>query len=58
MDRDQLADHLRFAAELGVAGTSRDPTWRTRPQGVGNRFSPDRQNLEQTSAVSVAERAK
>ena len=58
MDRDQLAEHLRFAAELGVAGTSRDPAWRTRPQGVGNRFSPDLQNFEQTSAVSVADRVK
>ena len=30
MDRDQLKAHLRFAADLGVAGTSRDPAWRTR----------------------------
>ena len=30
MDRDQLAEHLRFAAELGVAGVSRDAAWRTR----------------------------
>jgi uracil-DNA glycosylase family 4 len=30
MDRDQLAEHLRFAAELGVAGVSRDPAWRER----------------------------
>jgi uracil-DNA glycosylase len=30
MTRDQLADHLRFAAELGVAGVSRDPAWRRR----------------------------
>jgi DNA polymerase len=30
MDRDQLAEHLKFAAELGVAGVSRDPLWRTR----------------------------
>ncbi|MCC7416904.1 MAG: uracil-DNA glycosylase [Acidobacteria bacterium] len=30
MDRDQLAEHLRFAAELGVAGVSRDPAWRRR----------------------------
>jgi DNA polymerase len=28
MDRDQIAEHLRFAAELGVAGVSRDPAWR------------------------------
>jgi DNA polymerase len=30
MDRDQLTEHLKFAAELGVAGVSRDPAWRTR----------------------------
>ena len=30
MDRAQIAEHLRFAAELGVAGVSRDPAWRTR----------------------------
>jgi uracil-DNA glycosylase family 4 len=30
MDRNQLAEHLKFAAELGVTGTSRDATWRTR----------------------------
>ena len=30
MDHDQLTEHLRFAAELGVAGMSRDPAWRRR----------------------------
>jgi DNA polymerase len=36
MDRDQLAEHLKFAAELGVAGVSRDAAWRTRANaGVG-----------------------
>ena len=30
MDRDQLIEHLRFAAETGVTGVSRDPQWRTR----------------------------
>ena len=30
MDRDQLAEHLKFAAELGVTGVSRDAAWRTR----------------------------
>jgi uracil-DNA glycosylase len=30
VDRDQLSEHLKFAAELGVAGVSRDPAWRTR----------------------------
>ena len=36
MDRDQLTEHLRFAAELGVAGVSRDPAWRQK--GDGSRF--------------------
>ena len=30
MDRDQLVEHLTFARELGVTGTSRDPLWRER----------------------------
>jgi DNA polymerase len=30
MNRDQLVEHLRFAAELGVVGVSRDPRWRAR----------------------------
>ena len=30
MPNDQLAEHLRFAQELGVTGVSRDPLWRTR----------------------------
>ena len=30
MDRDQLKEHLKFAAELGVDGVSRDAAWRTR----------------------------
>jgi len=28
--REQIAEHLRFAAELGVAGMSRDAAWRAR----------------------------
>jgi DNA polymerase len=35
VNRDQLAEHLRFAAELGVAGVSRDPAWRG---SVGSRL--------------------
>jgi uracil-DNA glycosylase family 4 len=58
MDRDQLAEHLRFAAELGVAGTSRDPGWRTRPQGVGNRFPIDPQNVDRNRAVTAADRSE
>jgi DNA polymerase len=30
VNRDQLIEHLKFAAELGVAGVSRDPQWRQR----------------------------
>jgi uracil-DNA glycosylase family 4 len=30
MDRAQIAEHLKFAAELGIAGVSRDPAWRAR----------------------------
>jgi uracil-DNA glycosylase family 4 len=33
MDQDQLKEHLRFAQELGVAGVSRDPVWRSRSAG-------------------------
>jgi DNA polymerase len=32
MDREQLNEHLRFAAELGALGVSRDPGWRARAE--------------------------
>ncbi len=32
MSKEQLAEHLRFAQELGVAGVSRDSRWRTRTE--------------------------
>ena len=44
MDRDQLTEHLKFAAELGVAGVSRDRAWRTRSgptPGSAPAMSPD-----------------
>jgi uracil-DNA glycosylase family 4 len=31
----QLAEHLRLMGELGVQGISRDPSWKSRPEGVG-----------------------
>src|SRR5947207_2538259 len=38
MDHEQLAEHLKFAAELGVDGISRDPLWRARDdEGKGVR---------------------
>src|SRR5436190_7271009 len=30
--RDQLAEHLKFYAELGVTGYSKDPAWQGREQ--------------------------
>ena len=35
MNRDHLTEHLRFAAELGVTGVSRDPRWRARAAAAG-----------------------
>jgi DNA polymerase len=58
MDQDQLKEHLRFAAELGVSGVSRDPAWRTRtgdgsPYGTGDGAQPltphNSQNSEQNA---------
>jgi uracil-DNA glycosylase len=56
MDQDQLEEHLRFAAELGIAGTSRDAAWRARTgdgsQGVSGPTSRlSEQNM--TSAIPV-----
>ncbi len=34
MSADHIREHLRFAAELGVAGVSRDPAWRARPEAA------------------------
>jgi uracil-DNA glycosylase family 4 len=49
VDRDQLVEHLRFAAELGVAGTSRDPAWRVRAALLPGTSAPDGP-LETTAA--------
>jgi DNA polymerase len=38
---DQIKEHLRFAAELGVTGVSRDAAWRTRPAEAGVRHQSD-----------------
>ncbi|HEY2905600.1 MAG TPA: uracil-DNA glycosylase family protein, partial [Vicinamibacterales bacterium] len=35
--RDQLLEHLKFAAELGVAGVSTDRAWRARTSATSNR---------------------
>ena len=41
MDRDQLEEHLAFAAELGVTGVSRDPAWRVRADASRGRATAD-----------------
>ena len=54
MNPDQLAEHLRFATELGVEGVSRDPAWRRR--GVGSRLQIPpvaSQNLQTTPETLV-----
>jgi uracil-DNA glycosylase len=54
MNRDQLAEHLRFAAELGVAGVSRDAAWRTRAApGPDTHSGPDA--VSDTNAGTVAD---
>jgi uracil-DNA glycosylase len=51
MDRDQLVEHLKFAAELGVDGVSRDPTWRSRPDDLVLRQAQDERPLDTASLV-------
>jgi uracil-DNA glycosylase len=56
MDRDQLAEHLRFAQELGVSGVSRAPEWRasgTRAQGILSGVEPAETDLSGAAPVSV-----
>jgi DNA polymerase len=42
VEKAQLADHLRFFQELGVAGVSSDPRWRRRDSRIaaGERLAP------------------
>jgi DNA polymerase len=39
-DTNQLSEHLRFFGELGVAGVSRDPSWRQRGPGAASVAAP------------------
>jgi uracil-DNA glycosylase family 4 len=53
MDRDQVAEHLKFAAELGVPGMSRDPAWRARRGDTHvPRQAQDERNAEPPIALS------
>ena len=47
--RNQMVEHLKFAAELGVAGVSRDPAWRTR--AAGKPAAPALRPDEQTPSI-------
>jgi uracil-DNA glycosylase len=59
MSRDDIANHLKFAASLGVAGTSRDPAWRARRVGgpggtdVEQGFSPAHTGPAHTSLAPM-----
>jgi DNA polymerase len=53
LDRDQAREHLRFAAELGVAGVSRDPVWRTR-EGSGQHGREGREGQQGHEGIAVA----
>jgi DNA polymerase len=50
-DPEQIREHLRFAAELGVTGTSRDAAWRTREVNDRADLPPSREALRGTSQV-------
>jgi uracil-DNA glycosylase len=52
MDRDQISEHLKFAAELGVAGVSRDPAWRARAESDVP-APPEPQALETGEAAAL-----
>ncbi len=52
MDRDQLKAHLQFAAELGVAGVSRDPAWRNRADALVLRQAQDERDAQTPLVVS------
>ena len=62
MNQDQLKEHLRFAAELGVAGVSRDPAWRARAdrgqEGLKRREGQDGQGAELTEVALFTNQAE
>jgi uracil-DNA glycosylase len=57
VDRDHLTEHLKFAAELGVAGVSRDPAWRSRIDSGTNERPADARGIRlQPDSISGADR--
>ena len=54
MNRDQLIEHLKFAAELGVAGVSRDAAWRTRAGEPGSTPGPAGADVKEGESAAPA----
>lgn len=67
MDRDQLVEHLKFAAQMGITGTSREPQWRERrlvttapgdsssaPEAPQDAIPPQADTMNEGSIVPVA----
>jgi DNA polymerase len=52
--RDQLVEHLKFAAELGVAGVSKDPVWRARVDPGTNKTDATAGEAAATAVEPVA----
>src|SRR5437763_1766157 len=62
MDRDQLKEHLKFAAEIGVAGVTRDPAWRLRQdlkvrRGSDQALTSGTQNVPTEAPVTFSRNA-
>ena len=55
-ERERIAEHLKFFAELGVEGVSRDPRWRVRPceQGAVEPPPPDGEAAGASAAAPPA----
>jgi len=62
LDRNQIKEHLRFAAEIGVDGVSRDAAWRTRADagvrsGSDPGLTPGTQNLPSEAPLTFSRTA-
>jgi uracil-DNA glycosylase family 4 len=55
VERDHLIEHLKFAAELGVVGVSRDPAWRQKGDGSSLALPPTEPLTPGSETVSAPE---
>jgi uracil-DNA glycosylase len=53
MDRDQLIEHLKFAAEIGLDGVSRDPAWRVRQRPNAQDLAAGAPSAEQEGGGAI-----